>query len=114
MPADQPLTDWLVHVTPDVSIRLADIYGDEWAPVEAETGDDWLLLASNPLGGPSKRMLAVYRLACQKAGVESKRLTSQELWAAFENVPDDRPTSYRDGLPDPKVDDLATGSSSGS
>jgi len=110
---DVPLTEYVCHVSDEQTIRLVDLPDDAWDELEASTGESGFLFVVVPLG-TTKRARTVYEFCCRKAGVEPATLTIGELWDVFELVADDRPTSYSDGLPDPKADDQTTEPSSSS
>lgn len=107
MPGEERLTDWVCTVTDGKTVRLEDIPGTDWGPLEAETGDSWFQLAAAPLA-TSTRAMAVYRYCCRRVHEEPRDLTGGELWDVFNRVEDDRPTMYDGGLPDPKAGEQTT------
>jgi len=100
---------WAVHVTPETLIRFEDLLISEWAEISNKADVAWGTLFTTPLYH-AEGVQAIYDACCAKAGVDSHPLTVKEATSVFELVPEDLPTQYQDGIPDPKADEVSTAS----
>jgi hypothetical protein len=91
--------------TPGGQVRLADLPLEVLSQLEEETGRRWVELILSPAYSAATA-IAVYKAACAHNGSEPQPLTPRRLIegigggeAIFEQVEDDLPTLYEEGLP---------------
>lgn len=93
--------------TPGGQVQLMDLPLEVLEQLEADTGRRWAQLLSAP-GYDAKSIRCIYAACCAQKGVEPQPLTPRDLVEGDDRVivevPDDMPTSYTDGLPDPKAE----------
>ena len=92
--------------TPGGQVQLMDLPLEVLEKLEADTGRRWAQLLTTP-GWDAKSIRCIYAACCAQKGVDPLPLTPRSLTgddAVIVEVPDDMPTSYTDGLPDPKAE----------
>lgn len=94
--------------TPGGQVHLMDLPLEVLEQLEADTGRRWAQLLSLP-AWDAKSIRCIYAACCAQQGVEPKPLTPRDLVAEGDaavivEVSDDLPTSYTDGMPDPKAE----------
>lgn len=106
---------WAVN-TPKGQVQLVDLPFSVLDAVEGETDRTWAQMLSYP-AVTSKSVMALYRAACEHVGAEPEELTPRVVLDAcdgagiFVEVPDDMPTTYKDGLPKAEGEPRTSGSS---
>jgi len=98
-------SEWVVH-TPGGTLRLSDLTLEEAITLEEQTGLEWWNIASHPFR-LAKVARAVYTVACANLGCDPKPLALGDLvdGKIFEQVEDDMPDVYENGIP--KAEDAA-------
>ena len=92
--------------TPGGQVQLMDLPLEVLEQLESDTGRRWSQLLTAP-GWDAKSIRCIYAAACAQVGAEPKALTPRDLLsedAVIVEVSDDLPTSYSDGMPDPKAE----------
>ena len=90
--------EWACRVNPDTLVRLSEL---SWQAA-IDVGPGFGRLYSAPLANPADSMRG-YEACCRHAGVEVRALTVGEMWDVWELVDENRPTMFRNGIPDPKA-----------
>lgn len=95
--------------TPGGQVQLLDLPLEVLEQLEEDTGRRWSQLLTAP-GWNAKSIRCIYAAACAHTGSEPRPLTPRDLLGDGDDpviveVPDDLPTSYSDGMPDPKAED---------
>lgn len=90
--------------TPGGQVQLMDLPFEVLEKLEAETDRRWSQLVLSPAMS-ARSAMAVYRECCAIKGCEPLTLTPRMIASdeVFVEVPDDLPTTYTDGIPDPKA-----------
>lgn len=99
--------------TPGGQVQLMDLPLEVLDKLEEETGRRWSQLLVAP-GWNAKSVMALYNAACAHIGCEPEPLTPRKVVdgaGLFEEVPDDLPTVYEDGLPKAEGGTSTSGSS---
>lgn len=92
--------------TPAGQVQLMDLPWEVLEQLESDTGRRWGQLLTAP-GWDAKSVRLIYAACCAAKGVEPRQLTPRDMVGdspVFVEVPDDLPTSYTDGIPDPKAE----------
>lgn len=91
--------------TPGGQVQLMDLPFEVLERLEGETDRRWSQLVLSPAMS-ARSAMAVYRACCEITSSEPVTLTPRMIASdeVFVEVPDDLPTSYTDGIPDPKAD----------
>jgi hypothetical protein len=94
--------------TPGGQVQLLDLPLEVLEQLEDDTGRRWSQLLTAP-GWNAKSIRLIYAAACAQTGCDPKPLTPRDLLGDGDDtviveVPDDLPTSYTDGMPDPKAE----------
>lgn len=93
--------------TPGGQVQLLDLPLEVLEQLEADTGRRWAQLLSTP-AWDAKSIRCIYAACCVHTGSEPQPLTPRQLVEGdppvIVEVADDLPTSYTDGMPDPKAE----------
>lgn len=92
--------EWACRVTPDTLVRLSDL---SWGAAE-EIGSSFTVFFIYPLRDPETARKG-YEACCRHVGIEPEPLTVGRMMRMWEQVEEDRPSMYIDGMPDPKAED---------
>lgn len=86
--------------TPNGQVHLMDLPLEVLDRLEGETGMRWTEIILAPASS-AKCAIAVYQVACEQTGSEPEQLSPRKLIDdnVIENVPDDLPEMYEDGVP---------------
>lgn len=94
--------------TPGGQVQLMDLPLEVLEQLEDDTGRRWSQLLSTPAWN-MKSVRCLYLAACAQNGSTPEALTPRKLIGDDEHpgviveVSDDMPTTYTDGMPDPKA-----------
>jgi hypothetical protein len=91
--------------TPGGQVQLMDLPLEVLEQLEADTGRRWSQLITLP-AWDAKSIRMIYAACCAQKGCDPAPLTPRDLIGddgVIVEVPDDLPTSYTDGMPDPKA-----------
>lgn len=92
--------EWACRVDPDTLVRLSDL---PWSAAES-VGPQFSVAFIYPLRDPETAR-KLYEACCAHAGVEAQALNVGRMMRMWEQVDEDRPTMYVNGMPDPKAAD---------
>ena len=90
---------WAVN-TPKGQVRLMDLPLEVLADLEESTDTKWTTILTTP-AVTMRCAIAVYETACAHDGSDAAKLTASEFieGKVFEQVDDDLPETYDEGLP---------------
>jgi len=98
---------WGCTVPGGTVVRCDDLPLEVYADIAEQTGVHWHTLLNAPLR-QEKAGHMLYLAACKHAGVEPVKLSIAQFADLFELVEEDLPTTFTDGIPDPKADGPVT------
>ena len=103
---------FVVKVPGGVQVSLTDLPLDQLELIEEETDTRWPVVLGSPAAS-MKIARVTYRVVCEFAGVEPETLTARNLLDGdvFENVDDDLPVVFEDGIPKVEAVTPTSGSS---
>jgi len=91
--------EWACRVSPVTLVRLSDL---PWSAAE-EIGNSFSVAFIYPLRDPETAR-KIYEACCAHALVEVESLSVGRMMRMWEQVEEDRPTMYIDGMPAPKAE----------
>lgn len=91
---------FVVKVPGGVQVSLTDLPLDQLERIEEQTDTRWPVILGSPAAS-MKVARVTYEVVCEFAGVQPEQLTPRDLLDGnvFENVDDDLPVVFEDGIP---------------
>ena len=102
---------WAVN-TPKGQVRLMDLPLEVLASLEEDTDTKWTTILTTPAVS-MRCAIAVYNAACGRLEAEPDELTAAQFvdGKVFEQVEDDAPDQFEDGIPKAEAETPTDGSS---
>jgi len=105
---------FVVKVPGGTQVSLTDLPLEQLERIEEETGTRWPVVLGSPAAS-MKVARITYQVVCEFAGAEPETLSARQVLEGdvFENVDDDLPVVFEDGVPKVEAVPPTSGSSTG-